>query len=381
MSVPDFSEMSPLAAAQAIASVVHDVRSNNLAEYTKPTRVVSMCLIDTRLLQLDPKILKALLQTELSLYCGFYLTAINLSMTVGNVSVMRLLDKFSSDSSLLSAAGNSNWWSQMESFDEGLEYIDSTAVNLPVTMESFNTSIGPEVEDVEQFRGSSKPYDNDKTLGRITDESNLAVGKVLDVRLVSGDCSVTMPVHIYLSPKSMDSNSIIASAQFEGVDKSMKARWRQWRSGEIKFFKDYLLAGDIIEANRKALLGDKTGVLSSIQSQRSKGILASLIRGYAAPNAVSAVLNVSKETARGIETAIRGQLSNFTARQRYFSGNSLMTLVVVDPTMERFTVYQRGIDDFSHYTFDDIKANGTKANGTDIDAVLKAYNLGHAAPL
>jgi hypothetical protein len=340
-----------------------------------------MCLIDTRLLQLDPKILKALLQTELSLYCGFYLTAINLSMTVGNVSVMRLLDKFSSDSSLLSAAGNSNWWSQMESFDEGLEYIDSTAVNLPVTMESFNTSIGPEVEDVEQFRGSSKPYDNDKTLGRITDESNLAVGKVLDVRLVSGDCSVTMPVHIYLSPKSMDSNSIIASAQFEGVDKSMKARWRQWRSGEIKFFKDYLLAGDIIEANRKALLGDKTGVLSSIQSQRSKGILASLIRGYAAPNAVSAVLNVSKETARGIETAIRGQLSNFTARQRYFSGNSLMTLVVVDPTMERFTVYQRGIDDFSHYTFDDIKANGTKANGTDIDAVLKAYNLGHAAPL
>ena len=380
MSVSTFSDMSPLAAAQAIAGVIHDVRSNNLAEYTRPTRVVSMCLIDTRLLTLDSKILKALLQTELSIYAGFYLSAMNLSMQIGNVSVMRLLDKFSTDSSVLSAAGNSAWWSQMEDYEEGLAFIDSKSMNLPTQMESFISKLDPD-EDIEQFRGSSKPYDNDKTLARITDESNLAVGKILDVRLVSGDQSVTIPVHIFLSPKSMESGSIVDSAKYEGIDKTMKGRFHQWRSGEIKFFKDYLLAGDIIEANRKALMGDKTGILSSIQSQRSKGILASLIRGYAAPNAVSAILNVSKETARGIESAIRGKLADFPARQRYFSGNSLMTLVVIDTVMERFTIYQRGIEDYSHYTFDDIKQNGTKSNGTDIDAVLKAYNLGHAAPL
>lgn len=366
--------MTPLAAAHLITNAIHDVKTNNLAEYTKKCRVVSKCILDNKLLNLDPKVLRSILQTELSLYAGFYLTAVNMTAQVGNVSVMRLLDKFSTDSDVLSAVGNSVWWQSME----GYEYIDPDSIKLPnYSSESFDD----DDDEMLKFKGSSKPYDNKDTIQKINDESNLVVGKILDVKIVSGDQSVTIPIQIMLSPISMASNDIVTSASFNSSDKTMVGRWRQWRSGEISFFKDYLLALDQVEANRKGLVADKTGVLTAIQSQRSKGILATLLRGYAAPNAVSAMLNISKDTSKQLEYTLRGKLTDFTTRKRYFEGNSLMSLIVIDPQMERFTVFQRGISEYGTYTFDDVKNNSTKTTGTDIESILKAYSAGHAAIL
>jgi hypothetical protein len=108
-------QFTPLEIAQGVASAVSSVQNKSLAEFTRPTRVNSMVLIDRSLIaSLSEKNLTSLSQTMLSLYAGFYLSAVSLETQVGNVTVMRILDKFSSDSSLLNAAGNSLLWSNEE---------------------------------------------------------------------------------------------------------------------------------------------------------------------------------------------------------------------------------------------------------------------------
>jgi len=82
-----------------------------------------------------------------------------------------------------------------------------------------------------------------------------------------------------------------------------------------------------------------------------------------------------------MEAALGGRLKSSRVRDNYFRSNTAMMLVVVDMSSERFTLYQRSIDDVGSYTLEDIKKNGSKANGVDIESVLKAYNLGNAPTL
>jgi len=232
----------------------------------------------------------------------------------------------------------------------------------------------------EPLVGSGKPSaDNDKTIHNIMDDSNLSVGKILDVKLVQGDQTITMPVSVVLNTKVIESDDFVSICKVNHQDKTFMGRWHKWRSGEISFIKDYLLCLDLIEADKKALLADKTHSLLSMRSKRYKGVMATLLSGYASPNAVSTMIIISKDTANKVEITMRGSFKSHTVREKYFDSNSTMMLVVVDTKMERFTIYQRGISDYSEYTLDDIKHNDKKPNGVDIDSVLKAYQLGNAA--
>ncbi len=362
--------ITPLAMAQQIANSVSTLKNVSLPEYTKSTRLSPIVLIDKNVLIIEPKQITALLQTVLSIYSAHYLMAVNISMNVGNVKVMRLLDQFSTDRSILNAASNSMWLSA--------EAIDSNSTQFP----SINQSISMEFigsSQMEPLGGGTKTIDNDKTLHTITDDSNLSVGKLLDVKVSQGEYTTTIPVLITLNTKLIEGDDFVAICNANSIDKSMSGRWHQWRSGEISAIKDYLLCLDIIEADKKALLADKTHSLLGSRSKRYKGVIATLLSGYASPNAVSTMVIISKETANKVELTIRGSLKNHHVRDKYFESNSTMMLVILDTKMERFTIYQRGIADYREYTLEDIKHNDKKPNGVDIDSVLKAYQLGNVA--
>jgi len=409
-------DLTPLEIAQQAAGAINAARFSSLPEYTASTRLAPIVLIDKRVLVTDPKLTTALLQTLLSVYCSYYLTAINLSMQVGNVKVMRLLDQFSTNRDLLTAASN-NIAFTLEDIDDdstvlpnyslesgtisddgnvykynkkykkpnyggSIKYSNtSTTSNNNSNTSTTSNNNGAYQAGLDKARSSEKPYSVDKTIHNIIDESNLAVGKLLEVHLVQGNQSVTIPVHATLVPKSIEPEDFIDIAKANSVDKSASGRWHQWRAGEIRFIKDYLLTQDLIEADKKALLADKTGTLLSTRSKRTKGVFAALLSGYASPNAVSTMIIISKQTASDLELAIKGSLKNAHVRQQYFESNSTMMLVVVDVRMERFTIYQRGIADYKEHTLEDIKGNNSKTNGTDLEAILKAYQLGNAAPI
>ena len=366
--------VTPLEIAQHVAAAIGDMAGTSLTEYTAPARLTPIVLIDSRLLVLDQTQIKSLEQTMLSIYAGYYLQAVNMAMNVGNVKVSRILDQFSTDRSLTNAVNSYNNWSNEALLEDSIE--------LPTyTMEDENGGLVPHPLAVSLGKNgekAGKPQDNDKAIHIITDESNLAVGKIIDVKLQEGEHTVTIPVTVALNPKAISPEDFLAICRANTIDKSWTARWHQWRSGEIRFVQDYLLAQDLIEADKRALLADTKGSLLSVRSKRTKGILATLITGYASPNSVSTMIIISKQTSKDLEYILKGKLSNTHVREQFFNNTSSMMLVVLDPEMERFTMYQRGIADYKEHTLEDVKGNDKKANGVDIGNVLKAFQKGSA---
>lgn len=375
---------TPLEVAQQVSGAIQAIQSPTLAEYTAPTRLAPIVLIDKRVLGMDAEHVRSLEQTALSIYCAYYLQAVNLAMTVGNVKVMRLLDQFSTDRSLINAAGNSMFWAG-ESIKENQCSFPGYSLEHDSMFPHEHTadsSWAPPSFARPMEHTKAKASDNDKAIHNITDESNLVVGKILDVKLTEGDNSITIPVSVTLNPKGIDSEDFLAICKANSTDHSWMARWHQWRSGEIRFVKDFLLAQDLIDANKKALMADKTHSLLSIRSKRTKGIFSALISGYASPNAVSTMIFISKQTANDMELTLRGKLHNHHVREQYFQNSSTMMLVVVDAIMERFTIYQRGIADYREHTFEDIKGANKKTNaGGDIESILRSYKLGASASI
>ena len=392
-----------------------EFKHNSLPEYTKSARLMPIVLIDKQLLTIDPQQITALEQTILSLYCGYYLQAVNMTMQVGNVNVMKVLDQFSTDRdyniSLMSSPTVGIVTGAMKSLNAAIESLDGNAYFPDFSLEAFDPD---QVAWLEKQEQSKREYtekreaekearakndktaedakrsaaisqhtgniSNDKTIHNITDESNLVVGKILDVNLTDGKNSISIPVTATLIPKSIFSEDFLAIIRANSIDKSASARWHQWKSGEIKFIKDYLLCQDIIEADKKALLADKTGTMLAIRSKRTKGAFVGLLHGYASPNEVSSMIIISKKTANEMQLILKGKLDNYHIRQEYFQNSSTMMLVVVDPVMERFTIYQRGIETSSEHTFHDIRLSNKKQT-TDINSILNAYKIGAAAPI
>lgn len=366
---------TPLEMTLAVVAATRMASSgDSLPEYTAPTRLSPIVLIDNAVSQMDQGIVHSLLQTLLSVYSAHYLHAINLEANIGDVKVIRLLEKFSTDRDVLSAASHGMWL--------GLESINDTMANLPTyDLEALtDIDLRPSIAEA-MTEGPRGRKDNKENILNIQDLSNLAVGKVLDVKLQSGEAEVTIPVTVTLKPSGISSRDIINVAKHHSIDKSMSGRLHQLRAGQIRFVKDYLLNLDLVEADRKALLAGKGTNILDIRSKRTKGILAALVSGTASPNAVSSMLIVSKSTAKELEMALKGRLKSSRIRNNFFKSNVLMMLVVVDTVMEKFTMYQRGIDEAADYTLDDIKANNKRTNGTDIEAVMKAYTMGSSAPL
>lgn len=449
------SQVSRTIAGNAIkAQSDRTIYGNSLPEYTQPARLTPIVLIDKKVLVVDPKLTTALLQTLLSLYTGYYLMAVNMEMNVGEVKVMDILDKFSTNRDNVGVAATgmfanafmSNAGFSKEEIDDelsnlptyglesdqkliehaskmsalytyGLEsnpYTGAGGGSTPVgpsgkifkknkdpnsippnntprnptntTGQNSNSTIGAttgnvaktkkEEDDKRRDLTDTRRYDFDKEIHTIMDESNLAVGKIINVTINNGKSFVTIPVMATLIPKSIDSADFLDISRVNNIDGSVKGRYHQWRSGEIRFVKDYMLCLDLIEADKKALLADKTGSLLSIRKKHSAGIAKAAVTGKFSPNEVSAMVIISKQTASDLEYILKGSLKQLSVRQQYFNSNSTMMLVVVDVTMERFTIYQRGISDYADYTLDDIKGNASKSNGVSITDVLKAYSQG-----
>ena len=345
---------TPLQMAARVADAVSSLNSQSLPEFTAPTRLSPIVLLDKSVLSVDQGLVKALLQTVLSIYTAHYLQGINIAMHVDSVNVMRLLNQFSTDQDVIRSAGTSRWL--------GNESFDST--QLPI--------YGME---------SAKP-DLDKTIASIVDESNLALGKVLEVKVQVSDANIiTIPITATLMPKSIASQDLINIIASQAVDKSVSGRYHSWRSGEIEFIKDYLLNLDLIERDRKAIMADSTGLLAGARSKKIKSILNTLLSGFSSPNVASSIVVVSRTTAQAMEVELKGKFKSHATMAKVWNATTAMMLVVVDTTMERFKIYQRGISEVGEYTLDDIKQNSSKANGVDIESVLAAYKLGDSPSL
>lgn len=421
---------TPHDAARKLVTLYQDSATFSLPERLSATRLEPYVLIDSNLTIVDPVLVRSLLQMLLTRYCHYYLQAVQLELAAGAGSeIINVLERYATNPSMANALVKSNIFKDvsksvtaalaigaahigtesksteylsLDSLDDGSPelptnwgtYVEKPEVDLgleAVTVKkgksqkleadgSVSTTYTDEtITTPDDPPGYSGPGRLDKDIfKRITDDSSLAVGKMLDLTVSFDGNLITIPIQATLVPKLIDPMDLVSTSKYTSVDQSLKARYHALRAGQISFWKDFLFAQDLIKMDRKALFADKTGLLNT-RSQATKAIVAGMVSGRGSPNAISAMQIISEETAAMVGKAIRGDLHKAGDRNRFFAGNVLMGLVIVNTTMQRFTIYERGKSDGASFTLDEIKT--VKSQGNDLEATLKAYRLGSSTSL
>jgi len=341
--------------------------ADSLVGYTSSARVEPLCLIDSTLVFND--MLPDVMQSMQSIFTGYYLQAWALSANVGDISVIRQLEKLNPNRN-----GYADAIGAIAGDSLGLESVFDFTHRLPYPGDPRNREdkLSMEAEMV------SAGKDPGAELRQLT---NLSVGKLVNVS-ITGDTgkTVTIPVSIRLLANSIDPQALIHILSAGSKDTSFKERVYQWKSGEIKFFRDLVLCQDLIDEHKKHLANDSTGFYAAILGRRTSNTLSSIVTGNPSVATASNLVVMSKDSQTGLEMQINGRLADYKTRQKIFEKGYLMIMAVVDTSRDRVTFYHRGIPESTNVSLRDMKAANSKG-GPDVADVLAAYRIGSAPSL
>jgi hypothetical protein len=327
------------------------------------------------------------MQTLTSIFSGYYLQAVALSVNIGKIDVINLLDRVNPNRSLDDNAlkGLSNL-----ALRAGLESAESYRYTLPIPGQplglehykdcgleaSIYDALDPMQPEAAEGEGSVLRTGRD-AVKIAQDVSNLAVGKLLEVEIESEGHRAVFPIAVRLIVTAAPPNAIVHILSLGNQNTSVKERWHAWRAGQLAFVRDLVLCQDLIDAHKAGLLNDQSGIYSaSLKRRRSNGISA-ILSGQPSVATASNILVFSDVTRKELERAIGGRLKDFRTREKVFKATYGMIMVVVDPEWENVTIYHRSIEIPTELSAGDLKfPKGGK--GPDVGEILKAYTLGQA---
>lgn len=322
-------------------------RSESLSEYTAVTRLNPSALIERSLMRLDHSIMSNIMHTAAGIYISQYVQAIELSKNKGGVETVELLNKFS----------------------------DDPRVTAKVALNLSGENWGEDDLQLPCFSGERRAeIDSD-----ISKPANLAVGRLIHIPVGEGKDETTIPVNVTMSPREANLDLMIDIITNLSESRDLMSRWHRVWAGEIEFFKDFLFTEDIIKRERKLLLrDDEDGLYRASESRRTKGLISSIFSKERSLNVASNFLILSTTGAARLAAAGGGDISRYNSRKDIFRETGSMCLIVVNPIDERMQVYIRGFRKAANYTFEDIKSHSTNSNAMDINALMKAYNMGNS---
>jgi len=360
------TEITPLQAINEIAKAVKETRAASLSEYTTSTRLYPKVLVDASLTRQDDDVLYNAMQTMGGVYAAHYMQAVTMA-NIQSINNLQLLDQFATERSF----GNSGI------IPGALDQVATESFHklVPFAMEAFDDDKDAKPEKPHQ----GNKMDMDKI--NLGEAVNLAVGRQLRVYIGVGEQAIGIDITLQLNPEVIPAQALPDVLALTTTDKSYVGRFRQWRSGEIDSFNDYLWGLDIIERDRKALLNDPSGIYSEARRKKSTSRWQSLLSGKKSINMASTMAVISTGVADEMQLSIKGKLKRPNVREKYFDATNSMMLMVLDQRKERVTLYQRGIAKHGVYSFRDIEKVGKSNDGMDIGAVLQAYKMGDAPSL
>lgn len=342
-------------------------RTDSLIDYTKPTRVEPVALIDAAVIHND--MLPDVMQSLLSIYTGYYLQAISVMATVGNVQVLRQLDRLNPERDLLENAVTSNFFVMAK---------ENYADRLPFPLKST----AMEADDAQAARDIAALGINKDAIASAKELSNLSVGKLINVEIQDGGNKASIAVNVRLISSSVPTKSLVHILTLDGEDKSWKDRMRGLFSGRLKWIQDGIFVQDLIDAHRKNLMADKDGAYTTISKRANQNALSTIVSGgtNASIATASNVVVLAEASAAELELSMAGRLSDFHAREKLLRPTTVMLMAVIDPMFDRVTIYHRGIAQPTEVGLRDLRV-ANKGSGPDIGDILKAYQLGNATSL
>lgn len=392
---------------------------DSLVGYAQAGSVEPMCLVDEDVRNSD--LLPDTLQLAQSVFAAYYLRAFSMhNISIGDANVQARLDKFSTRRSVTAnAAGMLGGLAgaALEEYDERL-VVDGEVRELPSELKELEEAVKKDTEAAAKLQAGMEDYkvkgqqpvgkntpqptstspanlkdaakqaalssinnSSSATIGKsidISDPVNLGTGRMINVTIKDNDREVTVPVLIRMNAVYMGSAPLAAIMANGSEDISFGARFKKWRLGGIDFWRDLVMCQDLIDAHKKNLRDDKTGIyLQMMQKRRQNGLAAAVSLSLSANNA-SNIIVMSAATAEALEMKIYGKLKDFNTRQKLFQQGYGMLMFVIDKQWGRVRMYTRDIPEYTELSERDLKASN-KNGGPDIGDILNSFRAGMSA--
>lgn len=213
-------------------------------------------------------------------------------------------------------------------------------------------------------------------------------GRRRDQQVVSRD-TVTYQFKAYLYVQLIPyvlTPDVVEGYVSANFDPPISKRWTKFRAGEISFWKDFVLARDLIKKQAKVLKQDKHGIIIDMMNHQHNALfrwwegVVNVVTGHLrspSHNLANTMLITSKAT---FDRACRENSINFnnvTQRQRYFNKTWSMIVCVVDPLYNTVEMYFNGVDMKGTYSFAMINKVGAKGQDNfDLKEVMSAFSQG-----
>lgn len=360
--------------ATRVPDLMRSARSGSLVEYTRPTRVEPMVLVDLSASQLP--YIEDILNAGLNIFAGYYLQAVSLSVNVGDVNVMQMLEKLQPNRDPIEAASHNRWSLLLEDSNMSLPFFGESQLPEGYSQEytaaekadDYHTGRG---EDHKVERGDGS--DLRESIKNINENASLSVGKLIEVNITSQGEKASFPVQVRLRVNTVRPDVLAHTLSLGSRDISAKERFHGWRSGQLRFFKDLVLAQDIIEQHQNSLLKDSSGYYRSRMDNRRKNKLSALLSGSPSVATASSIMVMTSETAKDLELRTRKKLEKFKDREKIFSETYAMMFFVIDPDWEQVTIYHRSIEQPTEVSVRDMQRTNKRSDGPDITEILNAF--------
>jgi hypothetical protein len=363
-------------------------KASSLADAAKPARVEPVCLIDQVLV--DQPFMQDILKLALSNYAGYYLQAVNMICGVGSIDTLGVFDTLNPHRSINGGTTLGN--AVRREATKGLRTALGTEKfehGLPA-VEAFEPGYSKDVVAVASLEDSSEKASTDKSQGKdakkterlqdaiisdgqkIYEAENLAVGKLLNVELRDGEHKAKIPVLLRLIPVPVPSSVLVHIFSADGRD-NWAQRFFMVQTGQLRFWRDFVLGQDMIDAHFKALMDDKSGAYSTMMDRRRDNTAAAMSTGRVSMADASNIAVISTQTLKEAGSKLYGKIEQKAVRDAIFANSYLLLLIVVDERFQRVRIYHRGIDLSTEHRYDEIKAM-EKNKGSDIGELFKVFN-------
>lgn len=341
-----------------VLDIIQSGKSRSYSEFLKSGRIEPIALIDSKL-QFGDTYLPNILQSLQSLMAAYVLQAATFTMTVGNISVKRELERLNPNrdpmSNLLDTTG---YVLNMENFKDALPNYSKKSTGLETSFRMDQTDTPTHVTTGRN------------TVSSITEDTNLVTGKLIEIQIRSGDDSIPVLIALRLNTYILDSNLLSTglSINDKGTT-SLKERMYLLKKNIINI-KEFIFCNDMIDEYHKQLFTDKTGIFNEIRNRKDKNAISTLLSGNPSIGVASNLVVMDKSTRIELENKIHGKLDNLKIRQQVFNSSSLMIICIVDQDLEQVTIYTRGIAEATKMSIKNMK-NSSKGNGPDIASLMK----------
>jgi hypothetical protein len=358
---------------ESIASFVEKARNANdymktskLTDVTSVARVEPLAIIDSD--SFNSELIGAALQCAHNIFTAQYVQAISLFGNIGNINVVKTLDRL-----------NPNRKPESAGFF-GKMFAPENYEHFNLSMESFKLpNYAAEAKDDDADIVTNTHVANaSKT---ITDMANLSVGRLVEVSIQDQGKEIKIPVAIRLIVNELPQSPMLRLMSLQGLDRSFTERWYKWRAGRIGFVKDLMLMRDLVREDKKAMMQDEHGVLSEIMRRAKNSKLAGFYSKNASMNEASNIIIFSEETAKQLKNLHNLDVDNFKHRQTIFDGSYALIMIKIDREYERVTFYQNGQAMASSLNKNEVKSAASKNSGSELMEIFQALKKSDSASL